>query len=152
MRIEAVAEADKWNYRDLLLLADEQIDRIERYLYRGEMFCLWDGVVKTVCVVTDEGSGIYELKNLATAPEAQRQGYGGAMVRFVIEHCRRRGICLYVGTGENADTLRFYEGCGFVPSHIVRDFFTRHYDHPIVENGILLRDMIYLKIVFRKPV
>ena len=31
---------------------------IDRYLDRGEMFTLVDGVVKAVCVVTDEGDGV----------------------------------------------------------------------------------------------
>lgn len=30
-------------------------------------------------------------------------------------------------------------------SHIVPNFFTDHYDHPIFEGGVQLTDMIYLK-------
>ncbi len=32
--------------------------------------------VKAVCVVTDEGDGICELKNIAVKPDVQRKGYG----------------------------------------------------------------------------
>lgn len=46
---------------DLLLLADEQEDMIDRYLERGTMYALDDEGVKGVCVVTDEGDGAYSL-------------------------------------------------------------------------------------------
>ena len=66
----------KKRYLDLLLLADEQEDMIDRYLERGTMYALEDGGVQAVCVVTDEGDGVLELKNLAVRPESQRRGYG----------------------------------------------------------------------------
>ena len=52
---------------------------------------------------------------------------------------------LRVGTGETPSTLRFYAQCGFRPAGRIPDFFTRNYDHPIVEEGVLLRDMILLE-------
>lgn len=55
MKIKKI-ETDKKQYLDLLLLADEQEDMIDRYLERGTMYVLEDGGVKAECVVTDEGS------------------------------------------------------------------------------------------------
>lgn len=56
------------------------------------------------------------------------------------------GCCeLRVGTGETPSTLSFYAQCGFRPAGRIPDFFTRNYDHPIVEEGVLLRDMILLE-------
>lgn len=46
---------------------------------------------------------------------------------------------------ETPSTLRFYAQCGFRPAGRIHDFFTRNYDHPIVEEGVLLRDMILLE-------
>ena len=37
---------DKKKYLDLLLLADEQEDMVDRYLERGDMFVLTDGTVR----------------------------------------------------------------------------------------------------------
>ena len=62
----------KKQYLPLLLLADEQESMIDRYLERGEMFALEDNGLKAICVVTDEGNGICELKNIAVIPEAKR--------------------------------------------------------------------------------
>lgn len=51
---------------ELLLLADEQESMIDRYAERGDMFVLYDNGLKACCVVTREGEGIYEIKNIAT--------------------------------------------------------------------------------------
>lgn len=66
--------------RKLLLLADEQKSMIDRYLNCGKMFALFDDGLKTVCIVTDEGSKVCELKNIATDPKYQGQGYGKQMI------------------------------------------------------------------------
>ena len=138
-------EADKKKYLSLLLLADEQEEMIDRYLERGDMYVLDDDGVRAECVVTDEGDGILELKNLAVNPESQGKGYGRQMIRFLEEIYRGRYEILQVGTGDSPLTVPFYEACGFVRSHTIPGFFTEHYDHPIFEGGALLTDMIYLR-------
>ena len=92
---------NKKDYLPLLLLADEQEDMVDRYLDRGRMYVLDDGGVKCECVVTDEGGGVLEIKNIATVPECQGNGYGKAMIDFIAE--RYRGQCgiLQVGTGDS---------------------------------------------------
>ena len=72
MKVEKISDTDKSKYMDLLLIADEQVDMIEKYLYRGEMFALYDDDLKALCVVTQEGPGIYEIKNIVTVPKYQR--------------------------------------------------------------------------------
>ena len=144
MNVEQVTE-DKKRYLPLLLLADEQESMIDRYLDRGAMFVLDDGGVKGECVVTDEGNGILELKSLAVSPDCQRKGYGKALVNYVAARYQGQYSILQVGTGDSPLTVPFYEKCGFVRSHRVEDFFVDHYDHPIFEGGIQLKDMIYLR-------
>lgn len=54
---------NKKEYLELLLLADEQESMVDRYLERGDLYVLYDeGVVKAVCVVTEEGEDLLELK------------------------------------------------------------------------------------------
>ena len=137
-------KTDQKRYLPLLLLGDEQEDMIDRYLGRGTMYALDDGGVKAVCVVTDEGGGALELKNLAVSPRCQRRGYGRRMVDFLAETYRGRYTRLLAGTGDSPLTVPFYEACGFRRSHVVPNFFTDHYDHPIYEGGRQLVDMIYL--------
>ena len=128
----------------MLLLADEQEDMIDRYLERGEMFALYDaGQARAIAVVTEEEPGVCELKNLATREQDQGKGYGRAMVEHLFSHYAGRYRKMLVGTGDSPLTVPFYEKCGFVYSHRVKDFFTRHYDHPIFEAGKQLTDMVY---------
>ena len=140
-----VIHKNKRRFLPLLLLADEQEDMIDRYLERGAMYVLEDGGVKAECVVTDEGGGILELKNLAVEPEAQRKGYGKALIDFLVRKYKGRYSVLQVGTGNSPLTIPFYEKCGFVCSHRIPNFFTDHYDHPIYESGVQLVDMVYLQ-------
>lgn len=136
---------DKRQHLDLLLLADEQVSMIDRYLERGNMFVLEDHGVKAVCVVTDEGNGICELKNIAVKPDVQRQGYGKRLIKHLMTHYAGKYRQMIVGTGDVPSAIGFYEHCGFEYSHRIENFFTDNYDHLMIEDGILLKDMIYLK-------
>lgn len=133
---------DKKAYLPLLLLADEQEDMIDRYLEKGTVYVLDDGGVKAQCVVTDEGDGVLEIKNIAVLPHAQRCGYGKKLIDYIAEHYCGSYSVLQVGTGDSPLTVPFYEACGLIRTGAIKDFFTENYDHPIVEGGVLLRDMI----------
>ncbi len=134
---------NKWAYKDLLLSADEQEDMIARYLDRGTMFVLEDGGVRGECVVTDEGGGVLEIKNLAARP--RRRGYGSRLIRFLEQNYKDRFHILQVGTGDSPETVPFYEACGFTRRRRIPNFFTDHYDRPIIEGGVRLTDSIYLQ-------
>lgn len=128
----------------LLLLGDEQEDMIGRYLERGELYVMEeDGKTVAIAVVTKESPDVYELKNIAVVPECQRKGLGREMIAFLWEKYGGTGRSLLAGTGEAPRTMAFYKGCGFAISHRVENFFTEQYDHPIVEEGVRLRDMVY---------
>lgn len=136
---------NKKRYLSLLLLADEQESMIDQYIEKGTMFVLDDNGIKCECVVTDEGDGVLEIKNIATKPEYQGRGYGKKLVDFIASKYKEKYSVLQVGTGDSPLTIPFYERCGFVRSHIVKNFFIDNYDHPIYECGVQLVDMIYLQ-------
>ena len=144
MRIFQV-DADKKRYLELLLLADEQEDMIDRYLEEGTLFVLEDNGTKGVCVVTDEGDGILEIKNLATDPAFHGKGYGRALIDHVAKTYAGSFHTLQVGTGDSPATVPFYEKCGFVRSHVLKNFFIDNYDHIIIDGGVQLVDMVYLQ-------
>jgi len=135
---------NKKQYLDLLLLADEQEDMIDRYLEKGEMFVLLDPEAVGECVVCDLGDGVFEIKNIATGPNVHGKGYGRALIEFVMEHYKGRCRQMLVGTGDSPLTVPFYKKCGFREHHRLKNFFTDNYDHPIFEAGIQLVDMVYL--------
>lgn len=144
MRIYEVSE-NKKKYMELLFLADEQEDMIERYLEKGTMYVLEDDGIKGECVVTEEDRNVLEIKNLAIVPDCHKKGYGRTLIEFIAEKYREQYCILQVGTGDSPLTIPFYEKCGFVRSHSVKNFFTDNYDHPIYEGGVQLKDMIYLR-------
>ncbi|MDY5694552.1 MAG: GNAT family N-acetyltransferase [Eubacteriales bacterium] len=144
MTITEIKE-NKKQYLSLLLLADEQEDMVDRYIDKGTMYVFDDNGVKSECVITDEGNGIIEIKNIATVPEHQGKGYAKALIDFLVEEYGGKYSVLQVGTGDSPTTVPFYEKCGFVRSHSIPNFFTDNYDHPIFECGVQLVDMVYLQ-------
>lgn len=147
MKYEIVeVRENKKEYLDLLLLGDEQEDMIDRYLDAGRMFVLHDRGVKCAAVVAELNAGECELKNIATYPQYQRRGYGRAMLEFLFDTFLGPYETMFVGTGETPRILKFYRGCGFRPSHRVENFFADNYREPIIEDGVRLVDMVYLRI------
>lgn len=143
-------ENNKKRYIDLLLLGDEDEKMIDKYLERGEMYILDDNGIKAECVMTDEGSKILEIKNIAVSPKFQKQGYGKKLIEFITEKYSENFSVIQAGTGDCPLTIPFYEKCGFRKSHIVKNFFIDNYKNPIYEEGIQLIDMIYLQKNLKK--
>jgi GNAT superfamily N-acetyltransferase len=160
MKIEKIVE-NKKQFLDLLLLADEQENMIDKYLTSGDLFALYDDGstmvtersrstltnrdLKSVCVVAPIDSETCELKNIATYEKYQGKGYGKALIKFISDFYKNDYKTMLVGTGETPTILSFYESCGFEKSHRVKNFFTDNYDHPMFDGEIQLVDMIYLK-------
>lgn len=127
-------------------MGDEQESMIDKYLEKGDMFLLLNKEPICVCVVLQLDSNTYEIKNLAVEKSFQRKGYGTRMLEYIFNFYKPDNV-IYAGTGENPATIGFYEKCGFVYSHKIANFFTENYDHKIIENGVELVDMVYLKKV-----
>lgn len=144
MKIEEV-KLNKKQYIDLLLLADEQENMIDRYLDKGTMFTIEDNGVKGVCVVTCEDGGVLEIKNIAVLPDYQNKGYGRALIEFIENKFRDTFSTIRVGTGDSPLTIPFYKKCGFSEAYRIKNFFTDNYDRTIIECGIQLVDMVYLE-------
>lgn len=144
MEIKEIIE-NKKQFLSLLLLADEQEDMIDRYIENGTMYVLDDNGVKGECIVIDAGSNILEIKNIAIRPDCQRKRYGKALIDFIVDKYKKKYSVLQVGTGDSPSIIHFYEKCGFIRSHRIKNFFVNNYKNPIYDCGIQLIDMIYLK-------
>lgn len=144
MKIEKIT-TNKKQYLDLLLIADEQEDMIAKYLENGDMFTLYDGDLKTVCIVAAIDKETCELKNIATYEKYRGKGYAKALIIFISDYYKAKYKTMLVGTGKTPRILSFYEGCGFEKSHFIKNFFTDNYDLPMFEDGVQLVDMVYLK-------
>lgn len=144
IKIEKIT-GNKKQFLDLLLLADEQEDMIDRYLPDGDLYALYEDDLKSVCVVVAINNDTCELKNIATYEQYQGRGYARTLINHITGLYRKDFRTMLVGTGETPAILSFYKSCGFEVSHRVENFFTDNYDHPMFDGDIRLVDMIYLK-------
>ena len=142
--IRIVTEHKK-EYMPLLLLGDEMESNIEKYIERGELFALYDPDLKSVCVVTDEGGGTLEIQNLATDERYQRRGYASKLLNHIFDHYGNRYGRIILGTGDAPGILSFYARFGFAIIGREPDYFTKLFDYPIYEEGVMLRDRVLLE-------
>lgn len=135
--------------KDLLLLADPSWNMIADYLKRGECF-VFEGdsdenkATVGVHVLLPTRPKTVELVNVAVEESHQGRGIGKKLVLHAIETAKTKGFkTIEVGTGNSSlSALGLYQKCGFRMTGIDRDFFVRHYDEEIWENGIQCRDMV----------
>lgn len=148
---QVAAGPERERYRPLLLLADESEAAVSSYLQKGDLYELPDptGTPLGIVLVLPEGDAGAELKAVAVAPEHQGRGVGTRLLKLVLAELRARGVRrVVVGTGNSGiGQLAFYQKAGFRLWRIERDVFTpaRGYPPGIEENGIPLRDMVWLE-------
>lgn len=145
IEIQQVSEQKK-QYLPLLLLGDEQESMIDRYLEQGTLYVMQKaGNPIAVCVILRVSETEWEVKNLAVAVSEQGKGYGRKFLQFLEQQLAGTAKWLILGTGDSPKTIPFYQKCGFVPYCRIPHFFLEHYDHPMIEDGVLLDDMVYLR-------
>ncbi|WP_235864052.1 GNAT family N-acetyltransferase [Sutcliffiella halmapala] len=132
---------------DILLLADPSKEMVDRYLING--ICLiWehDQEIIGVAVLKELDEKKAEIMNIAVLSEYQGRGIGKKILMETISKAKEYGfIELFIGTGNSSiNQLALYQKCGFRISSIERDFFTKNYREPIIENSIPCVDMIRL--------
>ncbi|CAM3583334.1 MULTISPECIES: GNAT family N-acetyltransferase [Paenibacillus] len=132
---------------DLLLLADPSKRLVEDYIHRGHCYVgEVDSAVIGVYVLLPTRPDTVELVNVAVAEERHGQGFGKQLVNHAVRQAKELGFAtIEVGTGSTGVAqLALYQKCGFRMTAIDRDFFVRHYEEEIYENGMRLRDMVRL--------
>lgn len=134
---------NKSDYMQLLLIGDESEKMVNHYIDIGNLFVGFvDGKAVSCIVTINIADETVEVKNLAVIPNFRKKGIGRRMLAYVER--LYPGCKIFIGTGETPSTLRFYQSCGYHYSHRIADFFTDNYSNQIVEEGITLKDMIYL--------
>lgn len=136
-------------YLPLLLLADDSEQQVRGYMQSGILFVgELDGAVAGIVLAIPVQLGAIELKAVAVDPERHNQGIGKQLLALVLPALADRGYDRVVlGTGNSSiGQLAFYQKAGFRLWKIERDFFSveRGYPEGLEENGIPLRDMVWL--------
>lgn len=133
----------------ILLLADPSKYVIENYIDRGMCYVAEiNGDIIGVYVLIWTRPLTMELVNIAVKEDEQGKGIGKALVLDSIRRARDYGAkVLEVGTGNSSlKQLGLYQKCGFRIVGVDKDFFTKHYQEEIIEEGIRCVDMIRLSI------
>jgi ribosomal protein S18 acetylase RimI-like enzyme len=148
LRLEEAAPAEYEALLPLLSEADESDDRIRtemtapsRVSYRATV----DGQLVGAAVMRwqpDESELVY----IAVRTELRGQGHGKAIVAALLDEADRRAVAsVVVGTANSSlDNIGFYQRCGFRMDEVRRDHFA-YVDPPVVERGIVMRDMLVLR-------
>jgi len=132
---------------ELLLLADPSERLVEDYVRRGICYVAQEGEATIgVYVLLPTRPDTVELVNVAVDEAIQGRGIGKRLVLHAVEQARKLGYAtIEVGTGNSSiGQLALYQKCGFRMVSIDRDFFLRHYEEPIYENGMQVLDMVRL--------
>lgn len=146
LHFELITDANQYPY-DLLLLADETVEAIDRYVHGSEVYrVISNGEIIGVFCLFELDAQQVELKNIAVNQSLQGAGIGSQIINFVKKISRVKYKTLIVGTPDIATRqLNFYEKNGFVRFGVRRNFFIDNYSEPIIENDVQLRDMVLLK-------
>jgi ribosomal protein S18 acetylase RimI-like enzyme len=151
------AGARRGAFMDLLLLADESPEQVAGYIDLGTLYIAREGdddndaAAAGLALVIPDGDGTEaELKSVAVREDRQGRGIARAMLAEVIDRQRRAGVRrMTVATGTSSlGPLALYQKLGFRLLRVDRDFFSpeRGYPDEIWENGIRLRDMVWLDL------
>jgi len=145
--IRQLSKDEKIPY-DLLLLADETIEAINKYIFDSDIFILeQENRIIAVYVFQAINKNEIEIKNIAVIIDCQGQGIGKLLLNDAARRARERGFkTIIIGTGDAATKqLYLYQKEGFEVFDIKENFFIDNYPEPVYENGIQLKHMIMLK-------
>lgn len=133
---------------DLLLIADETIEGINKYLFDSDVYIAKTEkeAVGVFCLLPRDEETI-EIMNIAVSLEMQNKGIGSYLLSK-IEKIARKGEykTIIVGTADcGLKQIHFYEKNGYSRYDLKKNYFLEIYSEPIFENGIMLKDMIMLR-------
>lgn len=134
---------------ELLYLADPSKESINDYISRGDLYVAYiENEVVGAYVILKTRSLTAEIMNISVKEAYQQKGIGKVLIEHAISTSKNLNIkILEVGTGNSSIyQLAFYQKCGFRIVGVDKDFFKKHYDEKIVENGIECIDMIRMSM------
>ena len=132
----------------LLLLADETKEAIDKYIFESEIFIIENnGEIIALYALKAINSEQIEIKNIAVKADFQGRGIGSFLLENAFERAKKSGFqSLLIGTGDaSLRQLTLYQRQGFKKYDVVKNFFIDNYPEVIYENGLQLKDMIILK-------
>lgn len=133
---------------DLLLLADEELQAIDRYIHESDLYVVEaDNKIVGVYALWMIDEDTAEIKAIAVDENYQNNGIGKFMLQDAEIKAWKKGCHeVIIGTPTiAAKQLAIYQKAGFEFYKIKKDFFIHYYSKPVFEGGVLLTDMAMLR-------
>lgn len=133
----------------ILLLADPAKEKINSYLIKSDCFVLELNMkIIGVLVLQKLNETSLEIMNIAIIQEYQNKGFGKKLIEYVINQSKNKKQHRFVICTGNSSIgqLALYQKLGFTIFDIKYNYFTKNYDSPILENGILCEHKICLEL------
>lgn len=146
-RVRLIDKSKELPY-DLLLLADETVESINKYIFQSDVYVLErDQQNIAVYALQTINDDTVEIKNIAVDTSFQGQGIGQELLKDAINRAKESGFKrIVIGTGDaGIHQLYIYQKAGFEMFEIKHRFFLDNFPEPIFENGIQLKHMVMLK-------
>ncbi|HYG02953.1 MAG TPA: GNAT family N-acetyltransferase [Chryseosolibacter sp.] len=141
LEIKELTKTDPLPY-DLLLLADPSRKNIDQYIFNSTIYVAnITGTTIGCYVLHEKTKETIEIKNISVDSKHQSNGLGTILLNHAIGTAKSRGYKqIMIGTGNSSvGQLYLYQKVGFRITGILPDFFNKHYEEPIIENGIQCR-------------
>jgi len=135
---------DLW---ELLLLADPSREFVEQYLPSSKVYIAKiNNRIVGVAVLFKHREGLFEIKNLAVAPQHQGKGVGYKLLIYVKSLLTESPEAeLRICTGNTSEhQIAFYKKVGFKVTSLEKGYFLKNYPDPIYENGARCTDLVVL--------
>jgi N-acetylglutamate synthase-like GNAT family acetyltransferase len=133
----------------LLLLADESMEMVNRYIDRCEIFVYeQDNQLVGEIALERLSATTIEIKNIAVDERLQGKGIGKQLLQYATNHAVGGGYHeITIGTGDvSFKQLDIYQRAGFEMFAIKPDFYLQSgYKQPLLENGLRLKHMVMLR-------
>lgn len=134
----------------LLLLADETVEAIDKYLPGSDIYIATmpnRQIPIAAMVLLPINQEEIEIMNIAVNTVLQSRGIGKVLLNKAMEIAQKGGYSsLKVGTADcGVRQLNFYQRNGFKVCDIRKDYFLDKFPEPIYEDGVMLKDMVVLE-------
>ncbi|GHN01169.1 N-acetyltransferase [Cytophagales bacterium WSM2-2] len=133
---------------DILLLADEPVEVVDRYIFDCEIYVYErDGKIIGEYSLYPISNEVIEIKNIAVLTEEQGKGVGQLLLKDAETRAREKGCkTQIIGTGDvMMMQLYVYQKAGFEMYDLKKNFYIDNYPRPLFENGLQLKHMVMLK-------
>lgn len=138
-------DGDRAEFWDLFMTADAEEQAVNKYLSRSDLYAIYEnGRPASEMLLYRRDDGNLEIKSLATIESARCRGFAGRLIEFAKTAAAPDYEKLYVGTDESM--MSYYEKFGFRYDYTDNNFFVDNYENPVIDNGKLLTDMVYLSL------